>query len=46
VIDYVRSGPRPTDRRTADAWMPSFPPDILPDQDLADLAALIDGGAW
>jgi len=46
VIDYVRSGPRPTDRRTADAWMPVFTPDVLPDQDLADLAELVDGGKW
>ena len=46
VIDYVRGGPRPSDRKTADAWMPFFTPDTLPDQDLADLAALIDGGAW
>jgi mono/diheme cytochrome c family protein len=46
VMDYVRSGPRPSDRRTADAWMPAFSPDVLPDQDLADVAALIDGGQW
>ncbi len=46
VIAYVRGGPGPTDRRTADAWMPFFTPDVLPDQDLADLAELIDGGAW
>jgi len=46
VIDYVRSGPRPTDRRTADAWMPFFTPDVLPDQDLADVAEMIDGGKW
>ncbi len=46
VIDYVRSGPRPSDRKTADAWMPSFTADSLPDQDLADVAALVDGGKW
>ncbi len=46
VLDYVRSGPRPSDRKTADAWMPSFTADALPDQDLADVAALIGGGKW
>jgi mono/diheme cytochrome c family protein len=46
VLDYVRSGPRPSDRKTADSWMPSFTADALPDQDLADVAALIDGGKW
>ena len=46
VIDYVRNGPTRTDRESMDAWMPFFTPDALPDQDLADLAALIDGGEW
>jgi mono/diheme cytochrome c family protein len=46
VIDYCRSGPTKSDRATADAWMPFFAPDSLPDQDLADVAALIDGGEW
>ena len=46
VLDYVRSGPTKSDRATADAWMPPFTPDSLPDQDLADVAEVIDGGKW
>jgi mono/diheme cytochrome c family protein len=46
VVDYCRNGPTRTDRESMDAWMPFFTPDALPDQDLADLAALIDGGEW
>jgi mono/diheme cytochrome c family protein len=46
VIDYVRSGPRPTESRTAGAWMPAYAPDSLPDQDLADVAELIDAAKW
>lgn len=46
VIAYVRSGPGDAERRTGDAWMPFFTPDALPDQDLADLAALVGGGKW
>lgn len=46
VIDYVRNGPTKTDMQTYDCWMPFFTPDVLPDQDLADVAALIDEGAW
>jgi mono/diheme cytochrome c family protein len=43
VIDYVRRGPSGKER-AAGAWMPPFTPDVLPDRDLAALAALIDGG--
>jgi mono/diheme cytochrome c family protein len=46
VLDYVRSGPRASDVKTAGAWMPFFTPDALPDQDLADVAALVDEGKW
>jgi mono/diheme cytochrome c family protein len=46
VIEYVRTGPSPAGRKAADAWMPFFTPDALPDQDLADVAALIDGRKW
>ena len=46
VIDYVRAGPTKSERDTADAWMPLFTPDVLPDQDLADVAELIDGQKW
>jgi mono/diheme cytochrome c family protein len=46
VIDYVRAGPTKSERETADAWMPAFTPDVLPDQDLADVAELIDTQGW
>jgi mono/diheme cytochrome c family protein len=46
VMDYCRMGPSEGDRRTADAWMPFFTRDALPDQDLADVAAMIDGQKW
>ena len=46
VLDYCRMGPSDGDRRTADAWMPFFTRDALPDQDLADVAAMIDGQKW
>jgi mono/diheme cytochrome c family protein len=46
VMDYCRMGPSPGDRATADAWMPFFTPDALPDQDLADVAAMVDGQKW
>ena len=46
VIDYVRSGPTKADRESIDAWMPFFTPDILPDQDLSDVATLLESGDW
>ncbi len=46
VIAYARRGPSEAERKSADAWMPAFGADVLPDQDLADLAALIEGGTW
>ncbi len=46
VIDYVRSGPSKAERQASDTWMPFFTPDALPDQDLADVAALADGKKW
>lgn len=46
VLDYVRSGPRPTESKTAGAWMPAYSTDSLPDQDLADVAELIDAAKW
>ena len=46
VLSYVRRGPNESERKTGDAWMPFFTPDTLPDQDLADVAELIDGGKW
>ncbi len=46
VVSYARTGPNRSERETWDRWMPFFTPDALPDQDLADVAALVDGGKW
>ncbi len=46
VIEYVRAGPDRAAREQIDAWMPWFTPDVLPDQDLADVAALLEGDDW
>ena len=46
VMDYCRMGPSPGDRASADCWMPFFTRDVLPDQDLADVAAMVEGGKW
>lgn len=46
VLSYVRSGPNRSERETHDMWMPAFGPDSLPDQDLADVAVLIDEAKW
>lgn len=43
TIEVVRRGPDGAARKGMDAWMPWFTPDVLPDQDLADVAAWLDG---
>jgi mono/diheme cytochrome c family protein len=46
VVAYCRSGPTAQARDGMDAWMPWFSPDALPDRDLADVAAFLDGDGW
>lgn len=41
TIEYVRSGPNRSSRESKGAWMPWFTADILPDQDLADVATFL-----
>ncbi len=46
VIEYCRSGPTRQDRENSDAWMPFLTPDVLPDQDLSDVATLLEADDW